>query len=77
MARVEGNWHKIETVEAIRFICGHCSTTVSSEKGWQSKRGNGAVDANVRVCPECNKPSIPRRNSGARTSVRESRQKFA
>ncbi len=57
MAKLAGHWQKIETVMAIRFLCGYCSTTVSSEKGWLVRLSNGQVSANLRVCPECNKPT--------------------
>jgi len=56
--RQPGEWHQIQTVPPIRYVCGHCSTTVSSQLGWLARiPGSGSVNANIRVCPECNQPT--------------------
>lgn len=41
----------------MKFVCGHCSTSVSSEKGWLARVGAANIVANIRICPECNQPS--------------------
>ena len=57
--KLSGDWQGITHVPAFRFVCGYCSTTVSSTWGWATRvLPQGHASANVRICPECNKPTF-------------------
>jgi hypothetical protein len=60
MARLDTeilHWQGLTQLPSWRFICGHCSTTVASEKGWSAlgPPHNHPVGF-LYICPECRGP---------------------
>lgn len=56
MERLPGNWQAVQGVNAVKYFCGFCGLTVSSERGWQV---NADPHINkIRVCPYCNRPTF-------------------
>jgi hypothetical protein len=51
-------WQQAGNLAPNRFICGFCSTTVSSSSGWFAVIGNNQVIGNLYVCPECQGPNF-------------------
>lgn len=56
--KLPGDWQTVTQQPAVRYVCGYCQTTVSSSLGWFSRFNTGQTMANLRVCPECNKPTF-------------------
>jgi hypothetical protein len=63
MPRIETtdiNWQNTQTLNPQRFICGFCSTTVSSVLGWSAAVPHGTQPAALHICPECRGPNFRR-----------------
>jgi hypothetical protein len=57
------NWQSLSHIPAWRFICGHCSTTVSSDRGWSALGPGNAAVGFVYTCPECRGPVFRKGNA--------------
>lgn len=53
------NWRALQDLISITFLCGHCSTNVSSVKGYklgQHSDGSGTQLGAIYICPSCGGP---------------------
>jgi hypothetical protein len=41
----------------IQYRCGWCGKDVGSTKGWQFSHPSGRVEARIRICPVCSRPT--------------------
>lgn len=58
---IEGrfNWHRIQAIPNAAFICGYCTTKVSSNRGYvlgHGSDGSGQHLGHIRICPNCGGP---------------------
>ncbi len=59
MDRLIGDWQSIITLRSKRFNCGHCGSSVSSDRGYRIPFGNtGMTTATAYVCHDCNRLSL-------------------
>jgi hypothetical protein len=64
-ARLEGHWvgrHGMDSYEpgwqeSEDYTCGFCGRHVASERGW-SDRYEDHSEAEIRICPKCNRPTF-------------------
>ena len=55
------NWAKSQPLPNRSFVCGFCSTTISSIKGYalnHNRDGSGPMIGGIYVCPNCGGPSF-------------------
>ena len=55
------NWNQLQALQNKAFICGFCTTTVSSVRGYKLGHhgdGSGAQVGAIYVCPNCGGPSF-------------------
>ncbi len=53
------NWHRLQEVPNASFLCGYCTTTVSSNRGYvlaHGSDGSGQHIGHLRICPNCGGP---------------------
>lgn len=57
------SWSKIQEIKVRRFDCGHCDSSVASDRGYQReypirRHGiNGSATDYIYVCPNCHRPN--------------------
>ena len=55
------NWRGIQDISPSSFICGHCTTFVTSNKGFACSAipdGSGHLTGGIYICPNCHGPTI-------------------
>src|SRR5574340_1116265 len=58
MEPLSGGWEHIQNHSARLYTCGHCGSSVASEKGWRCLVTGAAAETFViRVCPYCRRPT--------------------
>lgn len=59
MKRLNGNWNRLEALETYRFTCGHCGSSVSSDRGYFANLlGSSRQVARVYLCHDCNRLTL-------------------
>ena len=53
----ESHWNGQPTVNPRKYVCGYCSSTVSSEKGFQIVNRANTQVGGVHICPNCLSPT--------------------
>lgn len=53
----DGTWKNLETLNNLRFSCGHCGEKVSSNVGYTSRDRSGYIRGRSYICHACNKPT--------------------
>jgi hypothetical protein len=56
------HWHQVTGLGPSRFICGFCSTTISSSQGWSALTQANQFVGHLYVCPECQGPNFKHGN---------------
>jgi hypothetical protein len=51
------NWHRVNDISGIRYICGYCGTDTSPNNGWAAT-ARGSHRGFVLICTGCNRPSF-------------------
>lgn len=52
-------WEGIGAIESRTYMCGHCGTSLASERGWRALAGrSGPVVGYIYVCHQCTKPTF-------------------
>ncbi|TFW72960.1 hypothetical protein C3Y98_00955 [Methylotenera oryzisoli] len=55
------NWHRLQEIPNVAYVCGYCTTTVSSNRGYvlaHGGDGSGQHIGHLRICPNCGGPSF-------------------
>lgn len=54
------SWSDVKTFQSRQFICGHCGSSVASERGYHGsyQGSNGAHVAFIYICHQCAKPTF-------------------
>jgi len=50
-------WIHIDTTETIKYKCGYCEREVASNIGWCSDRISSGSSMEIRICPNCSRPT--------------------
>jgi hypothetical protein len=53
------NWNRLQDIPNVSFLCGYCTTTVSSNRGYalaHGSDGSGQHIGYIRICPNCGGP---------------------
>lgn len=58
MSKLYANWQSIPTVGTKRFICGHCGSSVSSDRAYYATNNVSAKLASAYLCHDCNRLSL-------------------
>lgn len=56
-----GKWQNVSPLPEEAYTCGHCGDRVSSRAGYYArarKDGSGDIVATIRICPDCQGPTI-------------------
>lgn len=52
-----GVWRNLSEMDSCAYVCGHCGSDISSEKGFHAKDEYNRVRGTIYICHYCNKPT--------------------
>jgi Domain of unknown function (DUF4145) len=52
------DWIGVQNLSSKSYFCGHCNSSVASEKGWYARGSNSSPIGYLYICHKCRKPTF-------------------